>query len=329
MGSSSSTFADSTENFPEAFQPAGGLSYIDLQLINGLNIHSAPYALVDSNSAKIIFVSAAFEHVTSIISPNVLGKTLQDLISEGLEVIPDELNVIYSAFSTRLETVLPLFGTLIENGNSVSIQLFLKPLHSPENKSSCYLCCIEVVPDAALCKEDLSVNLGYRLNRANQCMKDVIKGYTRFEPYINLCPTDQNLVDALQERGEMFCITDPSIYDNPIVFASDEFINTIGYNRFEINGVNCRFLQGFDTSPEDVDVIRNALKDLTHARVCLLNYRKDGTRFINQFNLSPLRDVEGKLAYFIGVQIQVEDVEIMPFPNSRQTMAEMLLEFEY
>ncbi|KAG5182318.1 structural basis For light-dependent signaling in the dimeric Lov Photosensor Ytva [Tribonema minus] len=126
----------------------------------------------------------------------------------------------------------------------------------------------------------------------------------------------------------MFCITDPAMHDNPIVYVSDGFIDMTGYNRYEINGINCRFLQGHDTSPEDVDVIRTALKERKHARVCLLNYRKDGTRFINQFNISPLRDVDGELAYFIGVQMQVEDTEIMPFPNTRQSMAEMLVEAE-
>lgn len=49
------------------------------------------------------------------------------------------------------------------------------------------------------------------------------------------------------------------------------------------------------TSSEDVDVIRYGLREETDMRVCLLNYRKNGTAFLNQFNLSPLRDTEGKL----------------------------------
>lgn len=49
------------------------------------------------------------------------------------------------------------------------------------------------------------------------------------------------------------------------------------------------------TSTEDVDVIRYGLREETDMRVCLLNYRKNGTAFLNQFNLSPLRDTEGKL----------------------------------
>lgn len=33
-------------------------------------------------------------------------------------------------------------------------------------------------------------------------------------------------------------------------------------------------------------------------------------------------------AYFIGVQIEVEDAEVLPFPTTRQTLQEMLLDEE-
>lgn len=52
------------------------------------------------------------------------------------------------------------------------------------------------------------------------------------------------------------------------------------------------------TSTEDVDVIRYGLREETDMRVCLLNYRKNGTAFLNQFNLSALRDVSGRLVSF-------------------------------
>lgn len=37
-----------------------------------------------------------------------------------------------------------------------------------------------------------------------------------FTPYKTLCESDAGLVNALQDRREMFCITDPDLYDNPI-----------------------------------------------------------------------------------------------------------------
>jgi len=44
--------------------------------------------------------------------------------------------------------------------------------------------------------------------------------------------------------GDCFCLTDPSLEDNPIVSASDGFIKVTGYSREEVIPHNCRFLQG-------------------------------------------------------------------------------------
>lgn len=39
--------------------------------------------------------------------------------------------------------------------------------------------------------------------------------------------------------------------------------------------------------------------------VTLLNYRKDGSPFWNALHIAPVRDAEGVLEYFIGVQLDV------------------------
>lgn len=119
---------------------------------------------------------------------------------------------------------------------------------------------------------------------------------------------DMVLIDMLNSVGHedvSFCVCDPAQKDCPIVFASDGFCRFTGYSSSEIEGRNCRFLQGTDTAPADVDKIRSAIRDQREASVNLLNYRKDGTPFNNQFFLSPLYDTDGSLLYFIGVQCSV------------------------
>jgi len=79
-----------------------------------------------------------------------------------------------------------------------------------------------------------------------------------------------------------------------------------GYSKEDIEGKNCRFLQGPKTDPKDVALIRNAIKHTKEASICLLNYRKDGTPFHNQFFLMPMYDANsGKCVYFLGVQVAV------------------------
>jgi len=72
---------------------------------------------------------------------------------------------------------------------------------------------------------------------------------------------DYTLVKALQTAQQNFVITDPSLPDNPIVYASQGFLNLTGYSMEQILGRNCRFLQGPETDPEAVDKIRRAIEE--------------------------------------------------------------------
>ncbi len=78
-----------------------------------------------------------------------------------------------------------------------------------------------------------------------------------------------------------------------------------GYPADEVLGRNCRFLQGEDTDEAAIDELRRAIADERPATVELVNYRKDGTPFLNQLHISPVRDGDGRLVHFVGVQIDV------------------------
>jgi len=51
-------------------------------------------------------------------------------------------------------------------------------------------------------------------------------------------------------------------------------VNLTGYSKKEIEGRNCRFLQGKDTKKSDVDIIRTAIKGKKQESVQLMNYKK-------------------------------------------------------
>jgi hypothetical protein len=70
----------------------------------------------------------------------------------------------------------------------------------------------------------------------------------------------------------------------------------------QILGRNCRFLQGPETDPKSVERIRKAIDQGNDMSVCLLNYRVDGTTFWNQFFIAALRDQNGNVTNFVGVQ---------------------------
>ncbi|MEG3126177.1 PAS domain-containing protein [Sphingomonas sp. GB1N7] len=100
-------------------------------------------------------------------------------------------------------------------------------------------------------------------------------------------------------------ITDPKKVDNPIVFANAAFSKLTGFDRQEILGRNCRFLQGPNTDASQVERVRAAVRDRTSVEVELLNYRKDGSHFWNRLLVSPVFDDDGGLAYFFASQFDV------------------------
>jgi hypothetical protein len=85
-----------------------------------------------------------------------------------------------------------------------------------------------------------------------------------------------HLREASEGLAEVFCLTDPSRPDNPVVFASEgipaqssylatniltspEFHRTMQYGMSYIMGRNCRFLQGPKTNPFSVTRLRETI----------------------------------------------------------------------
>lgn len=120
---------------------------------------------------------------------------------------------------------------------------------------------------------------------------------------------DFNLVRSIQQSQHSFVITDPSLQDNPIVFASDDFLNLTGYSREEVLGRNCRFLQGVDTCPSKVQAIRKGIASGSDVSVTLLNYTSNGTPFWNKLFIAALRDAQDNVVNFIGVLAKVASPE--------------------
>lgn len=114
-----------------------------------------------------------------------------------------------------------------------------------------------------------------------------------------------HLREASEGLAEVFCLTDPSRQDNPIVFASEEFARTTQYGMSYTIGRNCRFLQGPRTNPNSVRRLAEACaagKELTEVFV---NYRRDGSPFMNLLMIAPLMDSRGSIRYYIGAQVDV------------------------
>jgi PAS domain S-box-containing protein len=110
---------------------------------------------------------------------------------------------------------------------------------------------------------------------------------------------------ALDAAHEGITISDFRQEDNPIVYANEGFARLTGYGVDETVGRNCRFLQGPDTDPAAVASLREAVRHGKACTVDILNYRKDGTPFWNRLAITPVRDADGEVTNFVGVQSDI------------------------
>ena len=109
------------------------------------------------------------------------------------------------------------------------------------------------------------------------------------------------LAKAVDQSVDGIIIADARKPDLPLVYVNVGFEKMTGYSSREVLGKNCRFLQGEDRMQPSIEVVREAVKNGESCVVMLRNFRKDGSLFWNEFNMSPVRDNGGVVTHFIGV----------------------------
>jgi PAS domain S-box-containing protein len=115
----------------------------------------------------------------------------------------------------------------------------------------------------------------------------------------------EELRAALSAFQQTFVVSDATRPDHPILYASAGFFNMTGYSSNEVVGRNCRFLQGSGTDPAEIAKIRQALSAGSNYCGRVLNYKKDGTPFWNLLTVAPIKDEDGRVLKFIGMQVEV------------------------
>eukprot|EP01004_Peranema_trichophorum_P003999 NODE_2951_length_1453_cov_45.173684_g2557_i0.p1 GENE.NODE_2951_length_1453_cov_45.173684_g2557_i0~~NODE_2951_length_1453_cov_45.173684_g2557_i0.p1 ORF type:complete len:435 (+),score=81.85 NODE_2951_length_1453_cov_45.173684_g2557_i0:67-1305(+) len=106
--------------------------------------------------------------------------------------------------------------------------------------------------------------------------------------------------------------------DQPIVFVNDAFVRMTGYSREEIIGINCRFLQGQETSLQEVERMREIIRNKSEGVVELVNYNKAGKKFQNVLYLRPLEDPKNPetVRYMLGMQTDRNSTTTSPLKRS-------------
>jgi len=117
------------------------------------------------------------------------------------------------------------------------------------------------------------------------------------------------LGSAVQQSKESIVITDAEV-DLPgprILFVNPAFTKMTGYTAAEVLGKTPRILQG---PRSDRTVLRTLRQSLLRSEPFLgetINYRKDGTEFHLEWQVTPIRDASGFTTHFVAIQRDITE----------------------
>jgi PAS domain S-box-containing protein len=114
----------------------------------------------------------------------------------------------------------------------------------------------------------------------------------------------QLLKAAILQSNESILITD-ALLDEPgprIVFTNAAFTAMTGYSAEEVRGRTPRLLQGPATDRAVLRRLRHALESGAAFEGSTVNYRKDGSEFVLEWKIAPIRDSANRVTHFVAVQ---------------------------
>ena len=117
------------------------------------------------------------------------------------------------------------------------------------------------------------------------------------------------LESAVRQAREAITITTARL-EPPgpeIVFVNPAFTAMTGYSANEVIGQTPRVLQGPNTDQTTLDRMRQCLWQRQTFQCETINYRKDGTEFINEWTVAPILDKSFKVTHFVAVQRDITE----------------------
>jgi len=141
----------------------------------------------------------------------------------------------------------------------------------------------------------------------------------QYKKYLSL------LEDSIRSDYDSIVITTLEIEEPgpEIVYVNDGFTKMTGYTRSEAIGNTPRMLQGPKTDRAVLDKLKQRLRDGQAFFGHTVNYRKDGSEFINQWDIHPLTNKEGEITHWVSYQHDITERK-----RSERKVVDAELEFD-
>ena len=125
------------------------------------------------------------------------------------------------------------------------------------------------------------------------------------EDFARRLSSNDPFVAAFRMSHTAMVICDPTLPDNPIIYANSAFERLTGFSASEVLGRNCRFMQGPDTELDAIQRLREAIQLRKPLELDLINHKANGTPFWNRLKIAPVYGDDNAIRYFVATQLDV------------------------
>ena len=93
----------------------------------------------------------------------------------------------------------------------------------------------------------------------------------------------------------------------PIIYVNPAFCELTGYGPHEIMGKSPSILQGPNTDQAVLERLNNDISEgrLFHGQA--INYRKDGSEFMMEWKIAPIRNEKDEITHYLAIQRDVSE----------------------
>lgn len=105
----------------------------------------------------------------------------------------------------------------------------------------------------------------------------------------------------LGSPSRQYLVCDMAAPDFAIIACSQAWLDRCGYTSDDLIGRNCRMLQGPETCSRAIDEMARAVEAGTTIYTGLINYRYDGSMFLNEFMLVPLVNRNNRPRFYVSI----------------------------
>ena len=132
-----------------------------------------------------------------------------------------------------------------------------------------------------------------------EIQKDIFDIFINDENYKYIM---KRLLEASMEESFNSILISEAGPGYPIIYVNPAFCELTGYGPHEVMGKSPSILQGSETDPEVLERLNRNLAEGELFFGKAINYRKDGSTFMMEWKIAPIRNEKNKITHYLAIQ---------------------------